>query len=227
MFKRLYGWLLAIATTAVVIVALAMGGCAVFKDWTQLPKSHDDERHLFVVSHGWHTGIVVARRDLGAELDFIPQQLGESAFYEFGWGNKAFYQAKDETIWIMLKAVWPSASTMHVVAVQSDPTLEFPNSEVVPLHVSALGQQRLVAGIAAAFAKNEAGSVQSTRAGLYGHSRFFEANGNFYLTNTCNTWTAKMLSLAGVPTTKVLTLTAGSVIRQSKLAAKKYQCCAF
>jgi uncharacterized protein (TIGR02117 family) len=204
-----------------------MGGCAYFKDWQQLPVSKEDERTIYVVSHGWHTGIVIARSELGDALQFVPVQLGESRYYEFGWGDKAFYQAEKETIGIALKAAfWPTPSTMHVVAVPEAPAIQFPESETVELHVSQAGQRALVAAIAASFTRDANGQANNTRTGLYGHSLFFDANGNYYLTNTCNTWTARMLASAGVPTTEALTITAGSMMRQTKWAAAKYQCCA-
>jgi hypothetical protein len=101
-----------------------MGGCAYFKEWEQLPRSRDDEQTIYVVSHGWHTGVVIARERLGAELAFVPQQLGDSAYYEFGWGDKDFYQTEGFPIGIALKAAfWPTAATMHVVAVPETPAV--------------------------------------------------------------------------------------------------------
>lgn len=227
MAHRTGKWLAWIAAVIAVLATLGMGGCAYFKEWQHLPTSKNDERTIYVVSHGWHTGIVIARDELGEELQFIPAQLGASAYYEFGWGDKAFYQAEKETIGIALKAAfWPTPSTMHVVAVPKAPAIEFPESETVELHVSQAGQHALIAAIAASFTKDANGHSSSTRKGLYGHSLFYDGNGSYYLTNTCNTWTARMLAHAGVPTTEALTITAGSMIRQTKWAAEKYRCCA-
>jgi len=179
------------------------------------------------VSHGWHTGIVVARDDLSEALQFITAHLGEAAYYEFGWGDKAFYQSPKPTIGITLKAVFlPTPSTMHVVAVPEPPGIHFPDSETIELRVSQTGLKNLIAGIAGSFALNDNKQAVVGPKGLYGESRFFDATGSYYLSNTCNTWTVRMLALAGVPTTETLTLTAGSAARQARWAAEKYSCCA-
>lgn len=218
-----------LVTVALIPSLLAfgsMGGCAYFKDWRDLPRTHDEERTLYVVSHGWHTGIVLARTSLGAELGFIEHHLGASAYYEIGFGDKAYYQAERETFWITMKAaLWPTPSTLHVVAVPTEPALYFPTSEVIALRVSERGERRLVATIAQAFATDAQGRREPTHPGLYGNSLFYDGVESFHLANLCNAWTARLLATAGVPTTTFLTLTAGSVMRQSRWAANKYHCC--
>ncbi|HTE40265.1 MAG TPA: DUF2459 domain-containing protein [Steroidobacteraceae bacterium] len=219
-------WLLATAATISLAAILGMGGCAYFKDWQQLPAGKTDERTVYIISHGWHTGIVVAREQLGQHLQFVPTDLGENKYYEFGWGEKDFYQAPKNTLGLALKAAfWKNDAVMHVVAIPDDPLQAFPDSTGVELHVSSEGLRQLTDTIATFFKPDANGEIKSTRDGLYGHSRFFEANGSYYLFNTCNTWSAEILAEAGVPTTKVLTITAGSVMRQSKRAASKYECC--
>lgn len=225
--KRRKKWLIAFTAVFSVVAVLSFGGCAYFKEWKQLPTARSDEMTIYVVSHGWHTGIVIARANLSDKLAFIPGELGDSPYYEFGWGEKDFYQAPENTVGLALRALlWVNDSTMHVVAVPSLPAEYFAESEVVELHVSSDGHQNLTTAIAASFAKDINGQSKSTREGLYGPSLFFDGVGKYYLFHTCNTWTAQTLAKAGAPLTGVLTLTASGVIRQSKWAAKKYQCCA-
>jgi uncharacterized protein (TIGR02117 family) len=217
------GWVALFATLA----TLGMGGCAYFKEWQQLPTKKAEEATVYVVSHGWHTGIVIARDQLGERLQFVPKELGDAAHYEFGWGEKDFYEAPKNSIWLAIQAAfWLNDSVMHVVAVKDSPAKDFPDSEIIELHVAAQALSVLTAAIADSFAATGNDEPRSTRDGLYGHSRFFNGAGTYYLLNTCNTWTARMLATAGVPTSEVLTLTAGSVMRQSKWAAEKYVCCA-
>ena len=221
-------WLAFVGGLALLLGVLSTGGCAYFKEWRHVPTSKSDEVTVYIVNHGWHTGIVVPRNQLGEQLAFIPQQLGEYAFYEFGWGEKDFYQAPENTIPLALQAIfWIDDSTMHVAAVPKTPDQYFPASESVALVVSTDGLQNLTAAIAASFAKDTSGKPLPTRSGLYGErSGFFDGVGRYHFFNTCNTWTARMLDIAGVPTTTVLTLSSGSVMRQSKRAAENYSCCA-
>jgi uncharacterized protein (TIGR02117 family) len=220
--------LIASAVATVTCALLSLGGCAYFKDWRHLPTSKSDEVTIYVVSHGWHTGIVVPRNQLGEHLAFVPKQLGEYPFYEFGWGEKDFYQAPENTVLLALKAsLWVNESTMHVATLPLTPDQYFPASETVTLHVSTNGLHKLTTALAASFATDAQDKAIYTSNGLYGErSGFFDGVGSYHFFNTCNTWTARMLNTAGVPTTTVLTLSAGSVIKQSKRAAEKYQCCA-
>lgn len=220
-------WLLAAITAIATCALLSLGGCSYFKDWRHLPTSKADEATIYVVNHGWHTGIVISRHHLGERLAFVPMQLGEYAFYEFGWGEKDFYQAPDNTIPLALRALfWINESTMHVATMPVPPTEYFTASETVTLHVSTHGLRSLTDAIAASFANND-DNATLTLNGLYGErSGFFDGVGRYHFFNTCNTWTARMLDIAGVPTTTVFTLSSGSVMRQSKRAASKYRCCA-
>jgi hypothetical protein len=75
--------------------------------------------------------------------------------------------------------------------------------------------------LAASFQKTDGNRPAALRKGLYGTSYFFAGEGYYYLTNTCNTWTARMLDSAGVPMRTFMTLRAGSVIRQAEEAVER------
>jgi Protein of unknown function (DUF2459) len=56
------------------------------------------------------------------------------------------------------------------------------------------------------------GMIVDAGPGLYGPSRFFQANGRYSLLNLCNHWVGRVLHHAGVPYSPVLaTLSAGLV----------------
>jgi len=67
--------------------------------------------------------------------------------------------------------------------------------------------------------------VIKTGQGIYGRSLFYRGEGYYFITNTCNTWTAKMLKTTGAPFDASFTFTASSVMRQSERAVAKYTCC--
>jgi len=174
---------------------------------------------IYVVSHGWHTGIVIANKDLSPDLAFIKKQLGNFAYYEFGWGDKGFYQADKITAKIALNAIFrPTPSVMHVVGLSNAPHQVFLHSETIELNISKQGLAALNEKLVSSF-QYEKGNAQATRTGLYGKSLFFTGQGRYYLTNTCNTWTAEVLETAGLPVEATLTLTASSVMWQAQQAA--------
>ncbi|MEC8477769.1 MAG: hypothetical protein VXZ12_04385, partial [SAR324 cluster bacterium] len=58
-------------------------GCAGSHSWQALPDSSEDERTIYVVSHGWHTGLILPNESLYALPDLV-KVMDESTYYEFG-----------------------------------------------------------------------------------------------------------------------------------------------
>ena len=98
---------------------------------------------IYVVSHGWHSGLILPYEPLYALPD-LEKIMGESTYYEFGWGDADFYQAEEVTSGITLKAVlWPTESVLHVVSILEDPRVRFRNRDVVEVRLSLQGLARL------------------------------------------------------------------------------------
>lgn len=212
-----------IPTYMIILVCL---GCSSIAEWQNLPTSATDQHTLYVVSHGWHTAIVLNAKDLGEPLRSIEKQFGESNYYEFGWGDKGFYQAKEITISLILDAVFlPTESVVHLAAFNAMPTHYFSQSEVVPLTVSSKGLQNLQKFIANSFSPNNQDEIFPIGPGIYGNSLFFNSDTPYHLMHTCNTWVAEALAVTGAPVSSFLTLRARSVISQVKSAARKQRCC--
>lgn len=170
---------------------------------------------VYMVSHGWHTGVVVAADNLGPELAFLERYFNNAQWYEFGWGDREFYPAEQTTTGMMLRAaLWPTDAVMHVVALPRNPAVYFANSRVIGLQLGDADHAKLTGSVAEYFKHDEHGGVMMIGEGLYGDSRFFEAEGRFHIFNTCNTWTAKMLRRADVPVRTFMTLRAESVMNQ-------------
>lgn len=207
-------------------ISLFTFNCSNFKSWKYLPKNKSEETYIYVVSHGWHTGVVILKENLGDELKFLHEHFGISPYYEIGWGDKGFYEAEEITIQLTLQALFiPTPSVLHIVAVPSDPEKYFSGSEVIKIPISKEAHAILNRSISNTFKKDIKGELIKTRRGLYGKSFFFVAKGSYYITNTCNTWTARILEEAGLPISSFLTLTARSVRSQARDAANSYRCC--
>lgn len=209
-----------------ILLVLFFISCSSFKTWKNLPDTKEEETYIYVVSHGWHTGIILAQENLGKDFAFLNSNFGFNPYYEIGWGDKGFYEAEEITTKITLQAMFiPTESVLHVVAVPKDPSLYFNGSEVIKLPISKKAHAILNQTILKAFKKMDSGEFIKTRVGIYGNSFFFSANGYYYITNTCNTWTASVLEEAGLPFNSFLTLTARSVRSQAWEAIEKYNCC--
>ena len=168
---------------------------------------------VFVIGHGWHTGIVVPAAAINQDLPFLRERFGDVPFYEFGWGDRGFYEAKEITVGLAVRAIsWPTETVMHVVAVPRPPRVFFPDSDVVEVAISQRGFESLRQFIANSFHRDGDARIVPFGKGLYGDAQFYQGVGKFYLMNTCNTWTAKALKSAGVDITPLFKLTADSVI---------------
>ncbi len=168
---------------------------------------------LYIVRHGWHTGIIIPSYQITSVLPSLRQRFGDVPFIEFGWGDKGFYQSKKVTAKLALKAMFiPTESVIHAVGVQDSPALYFSESEVIKLCLNAEENKSLITFIATSFLKHD-NKIIATKDGIYGDSQFYQAQGDYYLMNTCNKWTAKGLSSAGFDISTTFKLSANSVMR--------------
>jgi uncharacterized protein (TIGR02117 family) len=168
---------------------------------------------IHVVSHGWHTGLVVPAAHLNQRIPALAKRFGHPAYYEIGWGDKGFYQAKEITTGLTLQAMfWATGAIVHIVAVPNSPHESFPRSQILETCVSEAELAALTMFISNSLFHDEAGQIISIAPGIYGDAQFYEGTGRYHILNTCNTWTAKGLSSAGYDISPTFTLTASSVM---------------
>ena len=157
-------------------------------------------RLIQVLSNGWHTAIVVPAPAIAA-TGLLPEaaDFPDAAFLEFGWGDRVYYPAKEKTVGMTLAAALaPTPAVMHMAGRSATPMGESGGLEVVPVLLTEVGFSSLVEAIAATFERPSGGRAEAVSRGLYPGSRFYHANGEFHLFNTCNTWAARMLHAGGV-----------------------------
>lgn len=192
-------------------------GCSTAKEWRYPPLSEQDKQSVYLVDHGWHTGIVVPANALNAVLPFLARDFPNARFYEVGWGDYDFYQAEENTLGLALQAlIWPGDGVLHIAGFSIAPERYFYGGEVLALSLSNEAMTKLQHFIRDAFVLP--GQGNRLREGLYGDSHFYSAKGTFHLFNTCNSWVAEGLDRAGVPISTFLTITSGNVLRQTREA---------
>jgi uncharacterized protein (TIGR02117 family) len=208
---------LAIAALLFVVVTIATARWGDRNLWPPGPGAPTTE--LFVVSHGYHAGIIVpraalvdqvSRRGLSA-LGYIATRFADFDRLEIGWGDEAFYRevstAQSLTVALAMRALFRpgNPSVLHVVGVRNDPRAMFANSDLVRVDVGGAGFARLADMLDATFARSKGSfTPEELGPGLYGTSLFFRANGAFHVFNVCNHWIANLLDAAGMPTAPVL-----------------------
>lgn len=184
------------------------------------PRLGDPNTPVWVVDHGWHTGLVVERAAIPPGLWPAQDDLAPAPYLEVGWGDAAFYRAENPGVGLAVKAALGSpGSVLHVIALPASPDRIFAGPEVVEIRLSRLGFQALVRFVDETFARGGSGRAPGLGPGLYGISAFYPARGHYYLLNTCNTWIAGALRSAGVPITPAYAMTAGNLMWQARHVA--------
>jgi uncharacterized protein (TIGR02117 family) len=188
-------WLRTALTASVIVVG---AGCA-----TRTANSvTDGEMPVYVVTHGWHTGLAMR----AADIDFarwrpLPHPA-RAKYIEIGWGDRDYYPAPGFNLWYAFKALaWPTPSVLHVTGFNEPPARYFSASEVVELGLSRTGFERLLAYITASF-EPEAPPIAPS---LYAIGAFYPSREKFHLFKTCNVWVARALRAAGMEVRSSLT----------------------
>lgn len=170
---------------------------------------------VYVVSNGWHTGLVVEATRLPQDRWPQRRELADARFLEVGWGDRDAYPAERMTARLALRAAFGSrGSALLVTPFEESPAERFRGLDLVELAVDAAGLDRLAAFIEASYAPDPSGRPIPLGSGWAAPGTFYLARGRFGLLNTCNTWTARALRAAGVPVRVTLTLTAEHLMRQ-------------
>jgi uncharacterized protein (TIGR02117 family) len=191
------------------------------------PKPGEPVVEVFIVSHGYHAGILLPRAQLAelasrsglSGLGTILARFADYPRLEIGWGDEGFYREVPTpgslTVGLALRALFlpGNPSVLHVVGVKPHPRAMFTRADVVPIALSPTGFERMAARLDATVAVDAQGRPEDLGPGLYGPSLFFRANGAFNLLNVCNHWLARLLDAAGLPTAPVLaTLPSGLLL---------------
>lgn len=178
-------------------------------------RAEEASHTIFIMSNGWHTNIVLARRDIPeGEIPEIVDVPG-ATYVEFGWGDADYYPAEQTTIGMTLRAAFtPTLAVLHMVGAARHPADRYPGAEVVSLRLGTAGMRRLVEFIDSRFDRGGAARVKATQPGLYANSWFYPAVGRFHLGNTCNTWTARALDAAGLDVDPSKAARAEDIMRQ-------------
>lgn len=182
------------------------------------PMAGEETFEVSVVDHGWHTGLIVAPRDLAAAALAMPDEEADESllllslarimapgeWIEIGWGDEGFYRAEvagflDVPVAVSLNALFGGdATVLHIFPGLGAPDAAFPASDTVTLTLGREGFRRLALALARSFEIRD-GLPVDLGPGIYGYARFYRARGFYSPLRTCNNWTAEMLAAAGVP----------------------------
>jgi uncharacterized protein (TIGR02117 family) len=202
---------------ALALCVPALLGCTSAARPAALPAPDVPALTIHVVSHGWHTGLVIRRSDIPGGLWPESADFPDAQYLEVGWGDRDFYQAPGIDLWLAIKAaLWPTPSVLHVVGFSGSIVEYFARSDIVELRLSPRSLKRLITLIHDSHERRDSGRAAAIGPGLYGNSRFYPSRERFHLFNTCNLWTSRALQAAGFPVGGLGSLTASGVLRQAR-----------
>lgn len=208
-------------TVAVMVAAagLVVLHLATRAEMDRIRDVHEVGAPIWIVDHGYHSGLIVAQSDLrrvaveigredvaaGMRLRWLASRFPDADWLEIGWGDAAFYQQTpsigDVDVLLGLRAIlWPTDAVLQVVPGWSAPETAF-GSSIIRADVS---QQGLL-GLAQRLAETIPEPVPAVGLGpsLYGQGAFYQAELDYHLFRTCNHWVAWVLRGAGLPASPV------------------------
>lgn len=198
---------------AALLLVWSLAGCAT-QSGSYPPPGAPIATHIYVVTQGWHTEIMLRREDLRPA--FWPEAADFAAFeyVAVGWGERDYFPAPRFNPWYGIKALfWPTASVLHVVGFDRPPVQQFPGTEVVRLALTAEGLEELNRYIGASH-EREDHRAQPLLPSPYGAGWFYAARRSFHLFRTCNVWVVHALQAAGLPVSAAFVLLPESVMVQ-------------
>ncbi|MEM7059759.1 MAG: DUF2459 domain-containing protein [Pseudomonadota bacterium] len=214
--QRVRSWLIRIFA-AVPILALVI--------WLTLTPGNpeiyppeSDPRPVWVVDHGWHSGVIIGQAELRAaalsleltepdaadRIRWLTTRYPAAEWIEVGWGDAEFYQQTptigDVDPWLGAKALlMPTEAALQIVPGWGPPDGSFVASDKQRVLLSLDGFRKLALQLAEAV---EYG-VSPTGQSLYGEGHFFPARQSYHLFRTCNHWVSNLLRAAGVPSSGI------------------------
>jgi uncharacterized protein (TIGR02117 family) len=210
-----------VARLPLLLLALLLTGCAGAAASAWPPREPGLRKDVWVVRHGWHTRVAVARADVDPAVWPDSSALGDVRYLEVGWGDRDFYPDPQPSLWDALDPVVRcTPAAMHVGGFDVPPAAFLPGTPIVRLALTPAGFDRLTAFIQAHYVRRDDAPV-AIRPGTYPRSVFYLAHGRYHVLRNSNHWTARALQAAGVPMAPWRALTAHSVIAQAEQAGER------
>jgi uncharacterized protein (TIGR02117 family) len=177
----------------VIALVSLVGGCV-----APVPSEPPGDAVVYVIERGWHTDIGLPVEEIAGPLATLEKPYPGVTFLVFGFGERQFLVTRKKDFGAMLNALLPSHSALLLTALRATPEVAFGQANVVALHVSRAGLERIVASIWQEFELSATGEPTWLAEGPYPGSAFYAARETYSGFYTCNTWTAENLRAGGV-----------------------------
>jgi Protein of unknown function (DUF2459) len=169
---------------------------------------------ITVIARGWHTDIGLPVDGIRGPLAVLEHDYPGVQFLVFGFGERDYLMARDDSSGKMLGALFPSKSAILMTALRARPTEAFADQHVVALRLTQAQLDMLAAMIWQELGKSAEGLPVRLADGPYDGSAYYASMETYDAFHTCNTWTALLLHGAGFPVNARGVLFANQVMQQ-------------
>jgi uncharacterized protein (TIGR02117 family) len=158
------------------------------------------EIKIFLVKQRWHTGIVIETAKVDTAIWKEINHFKEYKYVDVGWGDEAFYQHPGFDLELAVKALfYPTPSTLQLEGFNLSIEEYAEISDIaIELKISCRQFEKIIQYINDAYWRNAEGNVHLQLERYGGSIKFYKANGNYHIFNTCNAWIARALNEAGL-----------------------------
>lgn len=181
-----------------------------------------DEAVVYVIKRSWHTDVGLPVEEISGPLASLEGAFPGVRFLTFGFGERQFLVNRKRTFGAMLSALLPSRSALLMTALRTTPQTAFGQPNVVVLHLSHAGLERIEASVWRELELSPAGAPVLLAEGPYPGSVFYAARDTYDGLFTCNTWTAEALRAGGLAVPATGVLFAGQVMGMARWLSARH-----
>lgn len=164
------------------------------------------EVQIFILTNGVHTDIVMPVKndqiDWSQQVQFKNTKAADSTYnyITMGWGDKGFYLETPDWSDLRASVALKAATGLGKTAIHATYYRQMRlGDDCKSMMISKEQYSRLIAYVTASFQKDSSGNFIpiKTDANYSRTDAFYEANGSYSLTHTCNTWANNALKASG------------------------------
>lgn len=164
------------------------------------------EVQIFILTNGVHTDIVMPVKndqiDWSQQVQFKNTKAADSTYnyIAMGWGDKGFYLETPDWSDLRASVALKAATGLGKTAIHATYYRQMRlGDDCKSMMISKEQYSRLIAYVTASFQKDNSGNFIpiKTDANYSRTDAFYEANGSYSLTHTCNTWANNALKASG------------------------------
>ena len=169
--------------------------------------------NLHVTRDGIHTHLALPAETLFAVIPELRQYFEDCQWIRVGWGDYRYYGAEHQPLWLGLRALFvPTSSVVGLLGTNDLREALSDSATLYSLSVSTALVESVALFVQRYFKLDKTLRPTKVRDRHCG-TQFFKSHGIYLMLNTCNNWTSRGLSRAGLDLMPIFNFLPGQVER--------------